>query len=276
MSVSLRSIFLYWLTAALITAIVLFPIYFMVVSSLRSSADQFSVSYFPTVLRLDNYRNLLSNPDFLRSLMNSVIVSTSVSALTVIISVLAGYAVARISFLGRGLVVGCLLAISMFPQVAALPGLFETIRFFGLYNSLGSLIFSHLIMTVPFTVWVFAAFIREIPLDLDESATMDGAGRLRTLVRIIVPILMPAIATTFVLAFIISWNEFLFALTFSLTEASRTVPVAISLISGGAAREVPFGIINAASVIITVPLVVVAFIFQKRLISGLSAGAIKG
>lgn len=273
---TLRHKALYWVTAALITTVVLFPIYFMVVSSLRSSAEQFTVSYFPQVLRLDNYRNLLSDPDFLRSLMNSIIVSTSVATLTVVISVLAGYAVSRISFGGRGLVIACLLAISMFPQVAALPGLLETVRFFGIYNNLLSLIFSTLIMTVPFTVWVFAAFIQQIPIDLDESAMMDGAGRLRTLFRIIVPILTPAIATTFVLAFIISWNEFLFALTFSITDASRTVPVAISLISGAAAREVPFGTINAASVIITVPLVFVAFVFQKRLIAGLSAGAVKG
>lgn len=271
-----RSKVLYWLTAALITVIVLFPIYFMVISSLRSGAEQFEIVYTPSVIRLENYARLLSDWNFLRALINSVVVSSLVSALTVAISVLAGYAIARISFTGRALVSGSLLAISMFPQVAALPGLFNTVQLLGLYNNVGALVFSHLMLTVPFTVWVFAAFIREIPVDLDESAMMDGAGRLRTLFRIIVPILTPAIATTFVLAFIICWNEFLYALTFSLTSESRTVPVAISLLGGTTPREVPFGAINAASVIITLPLVVVAFIFQKRLVSGLSAGAIKG
>ncbi|WP_095082153.1 carbohydrate ABC transporter permease [Mesorhizobium sophorae] len=273
---AMRYKILYWLTATAITAVVLFPIYFMFISSLRSGAEQFQVAYFPSVLRLENYSRLLTDKDFLGALANSIVVSTSVALVTVMVSILAGYAIARISFTGRALVSGCLLAISMFPQVAALPGLFNTIQGLGLYNSVGALIFSHLMLTVPFTVWVFAAFIREIPVDLDESAMMDGAGRLRTLFRIIVPILMPAIATTFVLAFIISWNEFLYALTFSLTPVSRTVPVAISLLSGTTPREVPFGAINAASVIITVPLVIVAFIFQKRLVSGLSAGAIKG
>ena len=267
---------LYWFTAALIALIVLFPIYFMLLSSLRSGAEQFEVAYFPTTIRWQNYARLLLDWSFLGALANSFIVATSVAAITVVLSILAGYAIARISFAGRSIVAASLLAISMFPQVAALPGLFNIIQAAGLYNTVGAMIFSHLMLTVPFTVWVFAAFIREIPVDLDESAMMDGAGRLRTLFRIIVPILTPAIATTFVLAFIISWNEFLYALTFSLTPESRTVPVAISMLGGTTPREVPFGAINAASVIITAPLVLVAFIFQKRLVSGLSAGAIKG
>lgn len=267
---------LYWLTAAAIAVVVLFPLYFMFISSLRSGAEQFEVAYLPSVIRLENYARLLKDRDFLAALLNSVIVSTAVAFVTVMISILAGYAIARISFTGRALVAGLLLAISMFPQVAALPGLFNTVQGLGLYNSVGGLIFAYLMLTVPFTVWVLAAFIREIPVSLDESAMMDGAGRLRTLFHIIVPILMPALATTFVLAFIISWNEFLYALTFSLTQVSRTVPVAISLLSGTTPREVPFGAINAASVIITVPLVILAFVFQKRLVSGLSAGAIKG
>lgn len=272
----LRYKLLYWFAVVLITATVLFPIYFMVISSFRSGLEQFEVAYLPAVFRMDNYARLLSDWNFLAALRNSVLVSTSVATLTVVISVLAGYAIARMSFRGRALVSGSLLAISMFPQVAALPGLFQTIQLLGLYNSVLSLIFSHLMLTIPFTVWVLAAFIREIPVDLDESAMMDGAGRLRTLFRIVVPILTPAIATTFVLAFIISWNEFLYALTFSLTADSRTAPVAIALLGGTTPREVPFGAINAASVIITVPLVTIAFAFQKRLVSGLSAGALKG
>jgi trehalose/maltose transport system permease protein len=164
----------------------------------------------------------------------------------------------------------------MFPQVAVLSGLFELIRALGLYNNLVSLIFSYLIFTLPFTTWILTTFMRELPRELEEAAIVDGATPWVTLTRVFLPLMGPAMAATGLLAFIVAWNEFLFALTFTLTDEMRTVPVAIALISGASQYELPWGKIMAASVVVTVPLVVLVLIFQRRIISGLMAGAVKG
>ena len=169
-----------------------------------------------------------------------------------------------------------ILGVSMFPQVAVLSGMFELIRWLGLYNNLLGLTLSYLIFTLPFTVWVLTTFMRELPKELEEAAMMDGATPFATITRVFLPLMGPALATTGLLAFIAAWNEFLFALTFTLTNEMRTVPVAIALISGASAFELPWGRIMAASVIVTVPLILLVLVFQRRIVSGLTAGAVKG
>jgi trehalose/maltose transport system permease protein len=164
----------------------------------------------------------------------------------------------------------------MFPQVAVLSGMFELIRSLDLYNTLSGLMFSYLLFTLPFTVWVLTTFMRELPKELEDAAIVDGASPWTIVTRIFLPLLWPAMVTTGLLAFIQAWNEFLFALTFTLTDAQRTVPVAIALISGGSQYELPWGNIMAASVVVTVPVVVLVMIFQRRIVSGLTAGALKG
>jgi trehalose/maltose transport system permease protein len=164
----------------------------------------------------------------------------------------------------------------MFPQIAVLSGLFELIRALGLYNSLIGLVFSYLILTLPFTTWVLTTFMRELPRELEEMAAVDGASALRTLIEIFLPLTAPALAAAGLLAFILAWNEFLFALSFTLSNEQRTVPVAIALISGASAYELPWGRIMAASVIVTVPLIVLVLILQRHIVSGLIAGAVKG
>ena len=161
-------------------------------------------------------------------------------------------------------------------QVAVLSGLFEVIRALGLYNSAWALILSYTIFTLPFTVWVLTTFMGQLPHELEEAAIMDGASPWVTLTRVLLPLLWPALVTTGLLAFIAAWNEFLFALTFTLTDTQRTVPVAIALISGGSPHELPWGLLMAASVLVTVPLVILVLIFQRRIVSGLTAGALKG
>jgi trehalose/maltose transport system permease protein len=168
------------------------------------------------------------------------------------------------------------LTVSMFPQVAVLSGMFELIRALGLYNTLPSLMLSYLVLTLPFSVWVLTAFMRELPDEIEEAAILDGASRWTVLTRILAPLIAPALVTTGLLAMIIAWNEFLFALTFTLSAEARTVPVAIALISGSTQHELPWGIIMAASVIATVPMLVIVLLFQGRIVSGLTAGAIKG
>ncbi|WP_443623218.1 carbohydrate ABC transporter permease [Azospirillum argentinense] len=164
----------------------------------------------------------------------------------------------------------------MFPQVAVLSGLFELVRWLGLYNRIGSLVLSYLIFTLPFTVWVLTTFMRELPKELEEAAMVDGAGPFVIVTRVFLPLMGPALAATGLLAFIAAWNEFLFALTFTLTDDARTVPVAIALMSGASQYELPWGQIMAASVVVTVPLIGLVLLFQRRIVSGLTAGAVKG
>jgi trehalose/maltose transport system permease protein len=169
-----------------------------------------------------------------------------------------------------------ILSVSMFPQIAVLSGMFELVRLLGLYNTLTGLILSYLVLTLPFTAWVLTAFMRELPRELEEAAIVDGASPWRILTRVFLPVMGPALAATGLLAFIVAWNEFLFALTFTLSTEKRTVPVAIALITGASAYELPWGRIMAASVIVTVPLIVLVLVLQRRIVSGLTAGAVKG
>ena len=164
----------------------------------------------------------------------------------------------------------------MFPQVAVLSGMFELIRAVGLYDNLLSLTLSYLILTLPFTTWVLTTFMRELPRELEEAALLDGARPWVVITRVFLPLMWPALATTGLLAFIAAWNEFLFALTFTISNEMRTVPVAIALVSGASQFELPWGRVMAASVIVTAPLVFLVLVFQRRIVSGLTAGAVKG
>lgn len=264
---------LLWIMVALF---LLFPFYYAVISSLRGGAAIFEASLWPASPTLDNYRQVMIGQPFARNILNSLIVATTVVALSLCLAVFAAYAFGRLRFRGRRLLLYTILGVSMFPQVAVLSGLFEIIRLFGLYNSLFSLILSYLIFTLPFTVWVLTSFMRELPTEIEEAAIMDGAGPFTIVTRIFLPLLAPALVTTGLLAFIAAWNEFLFALSFTLTNEQRTVPVAIALITGASQFELPWGNIMAASVIVTVPLIVLVLIFQRRLVAGLTAGAVKG
>ncbi len=262
-----------WIILALF---LLFPFYYAVVSSLRPGADMFQPAYWPSAPTLEHYRAVLTEQPFARNILNSVVVAGAVVALSLGIGTLAAYSLARTRFVGRRLLLYTVLGVSMFPQVAVLTGLFEIIRLFDLYNSLWSLVFSYMIFTLPFTVWVLTAFMRDLPIEIEEAAIMDGATPWIIVTRIFLPLLGPALITTGLLAFIAAWNEFLFALSFTLTNEQRTVPVAIALITGASQYELPWGNIMAASTIVTVPLIVLVLIFQRRLVAGLTAGAVKG
>ena len=180
-------------------------------------------------------------------------------------------------FRGRGLLLIMVLAVSMFPQVAVLAGMFEMMRAMGLYNKSMGLVLPYLIFTLPFTVWVLTTFIRDLPKEIEEAAIMDGCTPWQIIKDVFMPLMWPALVSTGLLAFVAAWNEFLFALTFVNDDAERTVPVAISLIGGGASsQELPWGKLMAASVIVTLPLVVMVLILQRKIVSGLTSGAVKG
>ncbi|MGD8430596.1 MAG: carbohydrate ABC transporter permease [Ectothiorhodospiraceae bacterium] len=254
----------------------LFPFYYAVISSMRSGSELFHVSYLPTAWSLANYKAVFTEQPFGTNILNSVLVSASVVVLSLFLGVTAAYALGRVRFRGRKVLLLTILSVSMFPQVAVLSGMFELIRALGLYNNLAGLSLSYMIFTLPFTVWVLTTFMRDLPKELEEAAIVDGATPWVTVTKVFMPLMWPALATTGLLAFIAAWNEFLFALTFTLTNEQRTVPVAIALITGASQYELPWGNIMAASVIVTVPLIVLVLIFQRRIVSGLTAGAVKG
>jgi trehalose/maltose transport system permease protein len=266
----------FYLLLALILFYALFPFYYALLTSLESGSELFIVNYLPQQFVWDNYRSIFQEQPFGSNILNSIIVATTVVLLSLLLAISASYAIGRLEFRGRGLLLLTFLSVSMFPQVAVLSGMFELIRALGLYNQLGGLILSYIIFTLPFTIWVLTVFIRGLPVELEEAAIMDGAGPLTIVVRIFLPLMAPALVSTGLLAFIAAWNEFLFALTFTLTNEQRTVPVAIALISGASQHELPWGHIMAASVIVTVPIVALVLIFQRRIVAGLTAGAIKG
>jgi trehalose/maltose transport system permease protein len=254
----------------------LFPFYWAIVSSLKTGTALFDAGVLPADPSLANYAAMFREQPFGRNILNSLLVACSTVAISLALAVTAAYALGRVAFRGRSFLLAVILSVSMFPQVAVLSGLFELIRAFGLYNNLLALTLSYLIFTVPFTTWVLTTFMAEMPRELEEAAIVDGATPWVTLTRIFLPLMGPALAATGLLAFIVAWNEFLFALTFTLTNEMRTVPVAIALITGASPYELPWGKIMAASVIVTLPLVVLVLVFQRRIVSGLMAGAVKG
>lgn len=266
----------FYLLVAAIMLYAVFPFYYAIVTSFKTGPELFSVNYFPLRWNWDNYVSVFREQSFAYNIFNSILVSSAVVAVSLLLGVTAAFALGRVQFRGRGLLLLTVLGVSMFPQVAVLSGMFELIRGLGLYNNLLGLVISYLIFTLPFTVWVLTTFMRDLPKELEEAAIMDGASPWQIIVKVFMPLMWPALVTTGLLAFIAAWNEFLFALTFTLTNEQRTVPVAIALISGASQYELPWGNIMAASVIVTLPVVALVLIFQRRIVSGLTAGAVKG
>ena len=268
----------FYALVAIIVIQALFPFYYAIITSLKFGADLFVINYVPHSFSLQNYNDVLfrGNGTFIRNFGNSILVATCTVCLALLVAVTAAYALSRVRFRGRSLMLMTILAVSMFPQIAVLAGLFELIRFLGLYNTPWALVFSYTIFTLPFTVWVLTTFMRDLPIEIEEAAIVDGATPWIIIRRVFLPLMWPALVTTGLLAFIGAWNEFLFALTFTSSNLTRTVPVAIGLLSGAGEHEVPWGLIMAASVIVTVPLIILVLIFQKKIIAGLTAGGVKG
>lgn len=269
---------LFWAVGGLILFYVLFPFYWAVKTSLTAPGDlpRSALAWFPDHPTLRNFVDVFRGQPFARNLWNSLVVALSTVLLSLTLASLAAYALGKFRFRGKRTLLYAILAVSVFPQIALLPGLYTVVQGLGLYNTRGALVLSYLIFTLPFTVWTLTTFVRQIPDELEEAAVMDGASVLETLFRVLLPVMTPALVTTGLLAFINAWNEFLFALTFTFDNSSRTVPVAIGFFTGASHHEHPFARIMAASVVVTVPLIVLVLVFQRRIVSGLTAGAVKG
>jgi trehalose/maltose transport system permease protein len=268
--------------AAFVAGVVLFalfPFAYAIFSSLLTGSALYDLrDVYTTGVSGMNYRALFERGQYFgTSILNSMMVATAVVALSLFLGLMASYALGRVQFKGRSLLLMAILAVSMFPQVAVLAGMYEMMQAFGLYNRSLGLVVPYMLFTVPFSAWVMTAFMRELPKELEEAAIMDGCSAGRILWDVFMPLLRPVLVSVGLLAFVAAWNEFLFALTFVNQDTSRTVPVAISLFGGGASSmELPWGRLMAASVVVTLPLVALVLIYQEKIVSGLAAGAVKG
>jgi len=268
---------LFWLLILAIAFYTMAPFFYAISISFRTNAQVLvSARYLPEDPQLINYQNLFGDKDFMRTMFNSSFVSSVTVLFSLVVGSFAAYALGRVQFKGRMIVLYTVLAMTMFPQISILSGLFAIVNDLNIFGSTASLIFTYPIFTLPFTVWVLTSFFQGLPAEIEQAALVDGATPFQTFWRILVPLTAPALVTTGLLAFIAAWNEYLFALTFTLvSKSAQTVPVAIANF-GGYGYEIPIADRIAATVIVTVPVLVLVLIFQRRIIEGLTAGAVKG
>jgi len=252
----------------------LFPFLWMVIISLSERPD--FLLHRSLRLTITNFVDILSieNLHFLDYLKNSFLIASITALVSTLIGALAAYAISRISFRGRTLLVLTVLALSMFPQICIVGYLFKLMTRFGLINTYGALILPYIAWSLPLALWIQMSYFSRIPVELDKAAQVDGASRIQTLFKVILPIAMPGFLSTILLLFMFSFNEFLFALMLTTDHTARTVPVGISLFQG-LHGELPWGYIMAASVISCIPVILIALIFQGRIIQGLTRGAVK-
>jgi trehalose/maltose transport system permease protein len=269
---------LFWLLVAFIIFYTLFPFYWAVVTSLKAPSRLFDtpVAYWPKQVTWDNYKAVYHNHNFMLALKNSAIVATASVVLALVIGAMAAYALGRLKFRGRNWILYLILSMTMFPAIAILGSLYQMIRTANAFNTLQALVFAYMTFSLPFTVWVLTNFFRAMPGELEEASLVDGSTPFQSFYKILLPLAAPGMVTTGLLAFIAAWNEFLFAQTYTITPNRQTVPVAIANFGGASEHDLPWGSIMAASVVVTVPLIILVLIFQRKIISGLTAGAVKG
>ena len=274
----------FWLAIILIAVYMLFPFYWAINSSFKTEnqLQMTPATFIPRdqenniAFTFQNYRAVFQNDRFLTGLKNSVIVAVTVTVLSLVVGAFAAFALGKLRFRGKTPSLYIILSMTMFPQVAVLTGLYAVIRTLQI-PAIPSMILSYMIFTLPFTVWTMTAFFQGLPTEILQSAQVDGAKPFQAFYLILLPLTAPALVTTGLLAFINAWNEYLFALTFTTIEPdARTVPVAIALFSGEISFQEPFGEIMAAAVVVTIPLIILVLIFQRRIMEGLTAGAVKG
>lgn len=270
----------FFLGAGLVFLFSLFPCYWALVSSLQPDGELFRtpIRYWPLHPTLHNYELVLSSGTFLTALVNSALVCLSAVGLSIALGALAAFALGRIRFRGRKALRYLLLGMTMFPQIAVLGGLYAMINALGLYNRLPALTGTYLLFTLPFTVWVLTSFFEALPDELEEAATLDGATPMQAFRMVLLPLAAPGLATAGLVGFVMAWNEFLFALSFTQTPDRYTVTRALSSFSGisGSGFELPWGQMMAGTLIVVVPILVLVVLCQRWVIAGLTGGAVKG
>ncbi|MGG5253502.1 carbohydrate ABC transporter permease [Neobacillus sp. SM06] len=267
---------LFYVFLVVFVFIVMFPFIWMLISSLKPATELFGKNAFTPYTTHPTFKNYISvfvNYPFLRYLWNSTVVATTTTVYTVLVASFAAYAVARLHFKGKTFILGIVLSVSMFPQIATISPIYIFLKNMGLTNSYLGLIIPYTTITLPLSIWILVTFYRKIPMDLEEAAKIDGASLMQTYWKVILPLAVPGIFTTAILVFIAAWNEFLFALTINTDDKYKTVPVGIAMFQGQ--YTIPWGEIAAATVVVTIPLVIMVLTFQRRIVSGLTSGSVK-
>ncbi|GEP34910.1 sugar ABC transporter permease [Nocardioides szechwanensis] len=256
----------------------LLPVAWIISLSFKSPEETAAGSpqFLPKDATLQNYRDILDNPDFLDALRNSFGIALIATFLSVVFATLAAYAIARLEFRGKRAVLSLALAIAMFPVVALVGPLFDMWRTFGLFNTWPGLIIPYMSFTLPLAIWTLAAFFREIPWELEQAAQVDGATSWQAFRKVIVPLAAPGVFTAAILTFFFAWNEFVLAISLTSTTGSRTVPAQLSYFVGPDPFNPPYGQLATASVVVTVPIIIIVLIFQRKIVAGLTSGAVKG
>jgi multiple sugar transport system permease protein len=265
-----------WLAVAGILVFCLFPFYWLINISLKVGPDLSSSSFYPPHPTLKNYTSIFKNSDFTHALLNSAIVSSVTTVLALLVGSFCAYALARLKFKGKFWILALVLSITTFPAIAIAAPLFRLWTNIGIYDTIPGLIIPYLTFALPLAIYILVSFFKEIPKDLEEAALVDGATYFQAFRKVVVPLAAPGLATAGILTFIFAWNEFLLAITLTASPRARTVPAAIAFFTGSTQFEQPLGTISAASVVISIPLILLVLFFQKRIVAGLTAGAVKG
>ena len=265
-----------WICVAAIVVFCLFPFYWLVNLSLKTGADLSESSFIPPNPTLDNYESIFNNGDFTRALLNSAIIAIVTTTLAIVVGSFCAYALARLRFRRKFIILALVLSITTFPAIAIAAPLFRLWTDIGIFDTLIGLIIPNLTFALPLSIYILVSFFKEIPKDLEEAALVDGATHFMAFRKVVVPLAAPGLATAAILTFIATWNEFLLAITLTSTPSARPVPAAIAFFTGSTQFEIPYGTITAASVTISVPLIIMVLLFQKRIVAGLTAGAVKG
>ncbi len=267
-----------YILVIIVAVYALFPFYWAFVTSFKEEGEMFrSATYLPQNPTLRNYEYVFRDNTFIEALKNSALISSATSVFALVAGSFAAYALGRLRFKGRIVLLYVVLSMTMFPAISILSGLYTIVRELGFFGTGLSLIVTYPIFTLPFTVWVLTSFFKGLPAEIEQAAIVDGATPFQTFRLILLPLTAPALVTTGLLAFVQSWNEYLFALNFTSTNpAAQTVPVAIAQFSGQFSEQEPIAEIMAAAMVVTIPLVVLVLVFQNRIVEGLTAGAVKG
>ena len=266
-----------WSVANVVTIVlVLIPLVWIISLSFKTTGSITDPTFFPVDWTWSNYSGILTTSTFLRPLVNSIGIGLIATFIAVVLASMAAYAVARLTFPGKQVLIGVSLLIAMFPAIALATPLFNIERILGLFNTWPGLIIPYIATGLPLGIYTLSAFFREIPWELEKAAKVDGATPFQAFVRVIAPLAAPGMVTTAILVFLFCWNEFLLAITLTATTAARTAPAALSFFTGNSQFAVPTGSISAAAVVITIPIIIFVLFFQRRIVAGLTAGAVKG
>jgi multiple sugar transport system permease protein len=266
-----------WGTANLVVvALALIPVLWLVSLSFKTPTAILDPSFIPSQWTLGNYTGVLHTSTFIRPLINSIGIGLISTLISVVLASMAAYAVARLRFPGKSVLIGMALLIAMFPLIALVTPLFNIERAIGLFNTWPGLIIPYVAFGLPLGIYILSAFFREIPWELEKAAKVDGATPFQAFTRVIAPLAAPGMVTTAILIFLTCWNDFIFAISFTSTIASRTAPASLAFLSGASTFTVPTGPIAAAAVVITIPIIIFVLFFQRRIVAGLTSGAVKG